>query len=261
MDLSFPVVDPVGFFVFVFVPGLIFWIIVSIFANIFTSDSSESFFKKFKLFDNKTLDRTILISFTGGILYLSSRILTTIGDNIINNHILDTIHKQAYIGMLSYCAAIILPISFYLTYRIDGKCKLLKKCKLAVYVVIIIAITSVIVVLISNFIISSPLYDIGDVSPISHNLLVINSTQDTKKIELKIALVNKLDRDIGIVGIGPPGKLLPSILEKKTGRVYNITLDAKDAKDATRIGKECYIFIRTTEGTIPVTVPTRICET
>ena len=71
MDAYFPVIDPVGFFVFTLAPALLFWTLIYILKEIKEPQPESSrkkimdIYEKFSLFDRGKADKVILILFTG----------------------------------------------------------------------------------------------------------------------------------------------------------------------------------------------------
>ena len=109
MDVYFTVIDPVGFFVFVFGPGLVFWIMVKI--------SQLDFYRKFEdfsLLGNKLLDKIIVVFLTGIVLNVMSKTLIII--SIFAKPFLPRIDEMVYATFAIYIPLVIM-MYIYSHYR------------------------------------------------------------------------------------------------------------------------------------------------
>ena len=131
MDAYFPVIDPVGFFVFVFGPGLLFWTMASIFKWGFYED-----LKYLEILHNKLLDKLILVSGIGIVLTIISKIIINI--SIFANPFLPTME---WLGILLCAVGFSFLAIVYL--RIRYKSKWLKKIEIICHILLIIGIISI----------------------------------------------------------------------------------------------------------------------
>ncbi|PKP51779.1 MAG: hypothetical protein CVT90_02955 [Candidatus Altiarchaeales archaeon HGW-Altiarchaeales-3] len=340
MDAYFPVMDPVGFFVFTLGPGLLFWTLIYILKEIKEPlpESSRkkimNLYEKFSLFEGSKIDKLILILFTGialnvaalslitllgwfklflenekipfihstmdfffavmllllitviiyGILiifYRNSKIRIWLDKKIeviekfINvlvfmimlffisptmNVFLDTIYASMFVGMISFLIVIFLFFWFYVNdirLNSDNTTSFLhNKFDFITYFLFLAFIAFIL-----TFIPQSSIYNIQTSSPIHFDVITDNCINST--ISSKLVLSNSVEGVIGITEIKPKDCVLkkdfelPTLLNEKEGLILYLETN----RDELIVYRgDYYIHLKTTEGTIPIRIPTEKCE-